>query len=309
MTSSKLSDLINHSDPQSILTEVQTSLNDGFPEFSLDLVVTAFEDIVALYEGRNPEFQACSTGYHNLEHTTDTFLAMARLLHGGAVLGETFSADNVATALISALFHDSGYLQEITDTEGTGAKHTLDHEERSAAFFERYGQSVGLSTDDLRLGRLLILSTDLSKSNTEVEDRSPTITLLCRLMVASDLLAQMAERNYLEKLLFLYREFQEAGIEKYPNELDLLNKTIGFYDFIDQRLEHTADQIDRFLVAHFTKRWQIPVNLYREAISRQKKYLESILSRSDTDPRDRLRRGGIVEAIKNSYGRTGKPRR
>ena len=309
MTSSKLSDLINHGDPQSVLKEVQTTLTDGFPSLALDQVVTAFGDIVALYEGRNPEYRACSTGYHNLEHTTDTFLAMARLLHGGAILGESFSAQHLTIALISALFHDSGYIQEITDTEGTGAKHTLDHEERSVAFFERYGQSVGLSEDNLRVGRLLILSTDLSNPTTDIEDRSPSIALLGRLMVAADLLAQMAERNYLEKLLFLYREFREAGIDAFPNELDLLNKTIGFYDFIDQRLEHTADLIDRFLVAHFTKRWQIPVNLYREAISRQKQYLESILSSSGTDPRDRLRRGGIVDAIKNSHDLTRKPRR
>jgi len=142
----------------------------------------------------------------------------------------------------------------------------------------------------------------LAKSNEEDAARSPEINLLCRLMVAADLLAQMSERNYLEKRLFLYREFQEAGIYDYPNELALLNKTIGFYDFIDQRLEHSANQIDRFLEAHFEKRWNIPVNLYREAITRQKAYLKSILSRTDTDPRERLRRGGIVEKIKNTYG-------
>ncbi|CAB5079941.1 temperature sensitive supressor-like [Olavius algarvensis associated proteobacterium Delta 3] len=309
MTPSKLSDLIDHSDPGSVLKEVQATLYDAFPNVAMDPIVTAFGDIVALYEGRNPGFHACSTGYHDLQHTTDTFLAMARLLHGGAVLGETFSADHVATGLISALYHDSGYLQEITDTEGTGAKYTLDHEERGAAFFERYGRSAGMSTENLRIGRLLILSTDLSESTAENADRPPAIGLLCRLMVAADLLAQMSERNYLEKLLFLYREFREAGIDNYPNELDLLNKTIGFYDVIDQRLEHTADQIDRFLVAHFQKRWQIPVNLYREAINRQKAYLVSILSTGDNDPRGRLRRGGIVEAIKNTSGDTRGPKR
>ena len=196
----------------------------------------------------------------------------------------------------------AGYIQEISDTEGTGAKHTLGYEERSAALLERYGEASGMTKENLQLGRLLILSTDLSKSNEEDPARSPEINLLCRLMVAADLLAQMAERNYLEKLLFLYREFQEAGIYDYPNDLVLLNETIGFYDVIARRLEHSAYQIDRFLVAHFQKRWQIPVNLYREAIARQKAYLRSILSQSDSDPREHLRRGGIVEKIKKTYG-------
>lgn len=302
MTRPKLSDLIDHTDPASVLKEVQTTLNDAFPNHALDTVAAAFKGIVAIYEGRNPDFKACSTGYHNLQHTTDTFLAMARLLHGGAVLGKTFTSEQVAMSLIAALFHDSGYIQDITDTEGTGAKHTHGHEERSADLLERYCRSAGISQNNLRLGRLLILSTDLAKSNEEDAARSPEINLLCRLMVAADLLAQMSERNYLEKRLFLYREFQEAGIYDYPNELALLNKTIGFYDFIDQRLEHSANQIDRFLEAHFEKRWNIPVNLYREAITRQKAYLKSILSRTDTDPRERLRRGGIVEKIKNTYG-------
>jgi len=302
MNQSKLSDLIDHTDPQSILAEVRATLTDAFPEMPLDPITAAFEDIVALYEGRNPEYQACSTGYNNLQHTTDTFLAMARLLHGGVTLGEAFSPDHAATALISALFHDSGYIQEITDTEGTGAKHTTDHEKRSANLFERYGTSAGMSGENLRIGRLLILSTDLSKSTSSNPDPSPTLSLLCRLMVAADLLAQMAERNYLEKLLFLYREFQEAGIDHYPNELDLLNKTVGFYDFIDQRLEQSAAQIDRFLVAHFKKRWQIPVNLYREAISRQRDYLVSILSTSEIDPLDRLRRGELSKRSKTHLG-------
>jgi|GEM_PF-5209609 len=49
MNQSKLSDLIDHTDPQSILAEVRATLTDAFPEMPLDPITAAFEDIVALY--------------------------------------------------------------------------------------------------------------------------------------------------------------------------------------------------------------------------------------------------------------------
>ena len=41
---------------------------------------------------------------------------------------------------MSALMHDIGYIQEQSE-QGTGGQYTLEHVERSAAFFERYEYS------------------------------------------------------------------------------------------------------------------------------------------------------------------------
>jgi hypothetical protein len=118
---------------------------------------------------------------------------------------------------------------------------------------------------------------------------------------SADLLAQMADRTYLEKLLFLYYEFKEAGIGDYESEVDLLQKTSAFYDFITQRLKTMLDETDRFMSPHFTSRWGIHANLYHVAIAKQRNYLKQILEIQDSDPRDHLRRGGIVDKIRREY--------
>ena len=113
----------------------------------------------------------------------------------------------------------------------------------------------------------------------------------------ADILAQMADRTYLEKLLFLYHEFKEANMGGYEGEVDLLRKTIDFYDFIAQHLETTLDATDQFMISHFASRWDIQTNLYQEAIEKQKDYLHQILGMRNSDPRDHLKRGEIVNKI------------
>jgi len=56
------------------------------------------------------------------------------------------------------------------------------------------------------------------------------------------------------------------------------------------------------MISHFLSRWNLPRNLYREAIDRQKNYLIKILNMPDTDPRDHLKRYGIVDRVHELYG-------
>ena len=53
--------------------------------------------------------------------------------------------------------------------------------------------------------------------------------------------------------------------------------------------------------SHFASRWGIRADLYAEAIEKQKSYLKQILGISDTDPRDYLRREGIVDKVRKKY--------
>ncbi len=53
---------------------------------------------------------------------------------------------------------------------------------------------------------------------------------------SADLLGQMSDRAYLEKLLFLYKEFREAGIPGFNTEFDIIRKTVDFYEITVQRL-------------------------------------------------------------------------
>lgn len=297
-----LHDLVLMNSTEAVLDEANLVLTRISPDFDTDLVTRAFTATIDLYRGNYPGYRACNTDYHDLPHTTNTFLATARLIHGSVLNGETFTDRFVSLCLIAALFHDSGYIQEEHDTDGTGAKYTQTHVRRSMDFMERAGPKLGLSDDEIHAGCTMISCTDLPVNISEITFDSTSCNRLSRILATADLLAQMADRSYLEKLLFLYREFKEAGVGGFENELDLLQKTVGFYDFFNQRLKNTLDSSDRFMTSHFIARWNIHKNLYREAIENQKNYLIKILEIPDANPLDHLRRDGIVEKVRKTYG-------
>ncbi|UCF57627.1 MAG: HD domain-containing protein [Deltaproteobacteria bacterium] len=301
MNNRQLYDLIDTQSPKAVLDEVRIILDLISPDFDHVPVTSSFNTIVSLFEGRHPGFKACNTEYHNLQHTTDTFLAMARLLHGAQLNGETFTERHITLGLIAALFHDAGFIQEVRDREGTGAKYTINHEERSADLLERFGADYGLSKDEIAASRIMILCTDISIDTSTMTFPSAEMEFLSKILTASDLMAQMADRSYLEKLLFLYHEFKEANVGGYQSDLDLLKKTVTFYEFVTERLESILEKLDKFSTSHFASRWNINANLYQEAIDRQKNYLQQILDSPNSDPRDQLKRAGIVRKFREKY--------
>jgi hypothetical protein len=148
----------------------------------------------------------------------------------------------------------------------------------------------------------MIHCTELSMDISSIMFPSHNIELLGKILGAADLLAQMADRTYLEKLLFLYYEFREGDVSSYEDEVDLLRKTVKFYNFIAQRLETMFDRTDRFMTSHFASRLDIHKNLYHEAIERQKNFLQQILEMPDSNPCDHLKRNGIIDKVRKKYG-------
>jgi hypothetical protein len=290
---------------EAVLNEVQIILRLISPQFNVASITFAFSLTVNLFNGDYPGYRACNTEYHDLEHTTNAFLSMARLIHGAALEGETFTERHIILGLIAALLHDAGYIQEKDDTDGTGAKYTAIHVQRSMDFIERHGGELGLSDEEIVESRHMILCTDLAVDISAIPFPSTKVELLGKMLGAADLLAQMADRTYLEKLPFLYHEFREAKTGDYESEVDLLRKTVAFYDFMAQRLATMLDATDRFMNTHIASRWGIHVNLYHEAIENQKNYLRQILEMQDSDPRDHLRRGGVVDKVRRKYGSKG----
>ncbi|MBW2090963.1 MAG: hypothetical protein JRI34_02415 [Deltaproteobacteria bacterium] len=300
----QLSELVDMESPEEVLKEGCYILQLINPDFDLVQITSAFHKTVSLYQGEWPAYQSCNTEFHDLRHMTDTFLAMARLIHGAVVDGEKFTEKHINLALIATILHDAGYIQHDNEQEGTGAKFTAHHVQRSIVFLERHGADYGLSPEEISEGRAMILCTDLAMDISAIEFSSYEVELLGKMLGTTDLLAQMADRTYLEKLLFLYHEFKEARVGDYESEVDLLHKTVGFYDFISHRLEMTLDATDRFMSSHFKERWNIQANLYHEAIDRQKKFLEKILEMPDFDPRRYLKRRGIAAKVLETYGET-----
>jgi hypothetical protein len=261
-----------------------------------------FWTAVHLYRGEVPGFRACNTEYHNLFHALQTFMAMGRLLHGAVWTGERISPRAITLGLTAAIFHDSGYLQEESDVDGTGAKYTLAHVARSVALLRRFGERFGYNEEDLATLEALVLSTDLGRNYAGISYPSAEIEQIGKLLDVADLMAQMSDRTYLEKLLFLFHEFREAGISSYQSEADLLGKTVDFYELIERRLQPTAELADRFLRAHYCRHHNRDINPYRESMLRQREYLAHVLRQTEGAPEAYLRRNRIVEKVRQRYG-------
>jgi len=304
MRERKLSDLVDTTQPDAVLDEILAIIHHIHPAFKDSATLRlAFLETVRLYKGDFPGYRACNTEYHDLRHTTDTALTMTRLIHGAILEGHQLGQRHIVLGLIAALFHDAGYIQKEEDVEGTGAKYTTTHVGRSVAFFDDIAPTLGLNSRETTDGRAMILFTDLSVPPEQIAFESATGKFLGRMLGAADLLAQLSDRTYLEKLLFLYREFKEAGVGGYSGERHLLEQTVEFYDTVSQRLDATFDRAYHYMQRHLTARWNIHTNLYRKAIENQKQYLKQILEDPDTNHRNHFKRDGIIDIVRLKYGK------
>jgi hypothetical protein len=278
----QIAELINTADPRCVMDEVKTVVGMIFTEFDFTQVDRAFGDVIRLFSGGYPGYQGCNTRYHDLKHTTDTLLALIRLIHGAVITGLEFTERNVKLGLICALLHDTGYIQKTNDMSGTGAKYTIVHIARSVEFMEKYFAENGFSPEDFSDGRDILYCTGLYKTIPHREFRAHQIELIGKMLGSADLLGQMSDRMYLEKLSSLFDEFIEGNVGDYQSELDLLEKTIAFYDVTQKRLRKELAGVNRFMRYHFMERWKIERDLYAEAINNNIEYLKMVLK----DPKE-----------------------
>jgi len=285
-----LSDLIDMNNPESELEEVKNILGMIFQEPSCQVIEQAFADTVRLFNGEYPGYRRCTTPYHNLKHATDTMLAMARLIHGVILAGHSLTEPQVSLGIMCALMHDNGYIQKEEDTEGTGAKYTGYDTIRSIEFMQTYLADNGLMEEQFAPYADILICASLEIRVAELSFPSATVELLCKLLGTADLMGQMADRIYLEKLAHLYKEFQEAEVASYRDELDLLRKTKDFYKKVKERLRGEFDGVCDNVQHHFKERWGINRNLYIEAIESNIGYLNYILENHESNYRKHLRR-------------------
>ncbi len=291
-------DLINP-EPEFIPVETQYIIGLIDSRYKKTFVRSVYEDISGLFMGKRPGYRACNTSYHDFEHTADTLLAMARLMHGAAARGERFSERSVRVGLAAALLHDTGYIQTIDDTEGTGAKYTLTHVDRSIEFTRLYFLEQAISEDDFLFCRNCLLCTGVRASVAELHFRSNEEKRVGQMLGSADLLGQMADRKYLEKLLFLFHEFQEGDVPGYDNELDLLQKTLDFNRGTEIRLIEELGNAHLFMRPHFFTRWGLDCDFYRQAINRNMAYIRQVLAYAEGNHRELLRRGGVVNRLRD----------
>lgn len=291
----KLIGLVDMNDPESVFHEVEIILHSIDPSFSIREISRVFEDIIRLFEGSYPGYQACNTEYHDLRHTMEVFLATARLIHGAFVDHQPLSEKMINIDIISALMHDTGYNQTLDDTSGTGAKYTVDHILRSIDFCKHYFAGHPRFNSESKSFSDILLCTGFTERINEIRFLNQEVETAGKILGSADLLGQMADRFYLEKLLFLYYEFKEAGIADYESEYDLLLKTMHFYDATLNRMKYDLGSVYKHMRSHFQVRWGIDRDLYMDSINNNIDYLRQVIRHEEYT--SLLRRGGIVKKI------------
>jgi len=296
----RIANIVNMENPQRVFEEVKIIVRLIFPDFEFGKLEKMFKDVVKLFEGKYSGYKKSNTEYHDLQHTTDVAMAMTRLIHAGTLQKKSFSQKNVALGIISSIFHDTGYIQTIDDKSGTGAKYTLTHIQRSIDFLEIYLKEANgnYTQEDFENCRDMLNCTGLNTKTKEIAFKSKEIELLGKMLGAADLLGQMADRTYLEKLLFLFHEFEEGKVPGFKSELDLLKKTLVFYTIAEKRFAEEFDKVNECMIHHFKIRWKIEKDLYKKAIKRNIAYLEHVLEKYENEYREHLRRGDYVKKLK-----------
>lgn len=273
----KLFDLINNNSPEEIYTEIKKILSLIDQDYNPMPIKKVYVDIKNLFNGNYPGYQASNTKYHNLEHTCSVTLAVARLTHGLHVQGHRFSSQVIELGLIGALFHDTGLIQKEEEYEGTGAQYTIGHEERSIELMSKYLSFNDYSSEDIKNCSHIIKSTILTLPLSEIPFRSDEIKFMGMILGSADLIAQMSDRVYLEKLPLLFQEFEEAKMPGFESPLELFKNTEEFYHSVARtRLKQELGNVATAALYHFNTRWNIDRDLYAESIRNNIEYLKKV---------------------------------
>jgi len=126
------------------------------------------------------------------------------------------------------------------------------------------------------------------------------IRLAGQIVGTADLVGQMADRNYLEKLVGLYQEFEEARMGNYKSVHDMMRKTKNFYVMIQKKLDDSFGGLYHKLSLHFKDTLGTEQNFYMESIRKNMDYLSRVTALSESEYLSMLRRGGIVKKFQST---------
>jgi hypothetical protein len=273
-----LYELIDMNNPAAVLEEIKNISSLISPTAGFELISSVYRDVLRLFAGLYPGYKESNTGYHDLFHTTDVTLASARLLHGAATTGIHFSDDEITQVLLSAMMHDTGYIQRASDPRGTGAQYTTVHIDRSIDFITNYLRDNLSIEVDLEAIVQILRCTGLSVKIDNIPFKSERNRFLGFVLGTADLLGQMADRYYVEKLPILYKEFVEGHVPGYASDFDLMKQTSDFYKMAMNRFKYELGSTNCFMKNHFRARWNIPVDLYAAAIEKNVGFLARVIA-------------------------------
>lgn len=293
----------NSSDSEEVEAQVRDIVGQFAPGYDPTRFGQAFAVLRKGVNGELPGYDSLKTLYHNPAHTHEVVLCTARILHGMALSGLRVDNDSLDAALIGALMHDIGYLMKTGESEGTGAQFTRTHVARGADFVRDELPLLMDLPDPVRDATIKVVQvTDHRKHPSWVSYDNPQQMLVAYATAAGDLVGQMANGEYLERLLFLYMEFREAGLREFGSVHQLLEKTSQFYEVTQARIERDLHGVAAAVRRHFAATQGEDRNFYRESITRNLAYLAELVRQSPEERLERLKRGGIVDRVRGKLG-------
>lgn len=244
-------------------------------------------DLSRIFDGDFQGFRESHVKYHDLRHTRNVTLATVRLFHGLYREAVVLSPDIIKLGILCAYFHDTGMLLTEEDVEHSGAAYLKCHEQRSIAFARHYLHDHGFPAFYSDNCEAVINCTNLTLDPEDIAFASTEIELVGHVLGTADILAQMADRYYLECLPLLYLEQRDAGIQRHPSSLALMRQTTTFYHLvIEKRLRQGFKNRCAAMRTHFREWWQLDNDLYLEFIEKNIRYLEDVIHRHDSGEGD-----------------------
>lgn len=289
-------ELFNNDDtPEVVWSKVGEIIHCVNPDFELAFLKTIFDDVMRLFQGEYPGYCRIGTLYHDRSHTLEVLICGVRLLHGVHVSGKRMTDEEITLIVIAILMHDVGYAQRKGEDAGTGAQFTHTHVQRGVEFMRDYFAKHDFPAHAAVAVSTMILGTEHNSPFARIEFVDERSRLLACIVATADITGQMADRIYLEKLLFLYLEFKEAHFGSYRSMYDLLCKTNRFYEMTREKLDGALGGVYTNFEFHFMKVAGVRRNFYLEAIEKNMDYLSRIVANDESELFLMLKRNGVAE--------------
>jgi hypothetical protein len=283
---------VNTTDPNAVSEEVRRIFVELYDDQLADRIDRFFADTTALYRGDYPGYRACDTWYHDLQHVMDVTLAMARLMAGyerSWIVGRPSLGDELfLVGIACGLLHDCGYIRRHSDTRhANGSEYTLYHVSRGARFLKDYLPNLDMG-DWAPIAAQIIQYTGYEVPVETIRLRDPQCRIVGHLLGSADILAQMADRCYLEKCRDrLYPEFVLGGVARrrlddgsefvvFESAKDLLIKTPQYCRASMRRMEEKLGGMYRYAESHFGGQ-----NLYLEELQRNVDFADVVAAKGD----------------------------
>jgi hypothetical protein len=281
-----VTDKVRTTDLKQVSAEVARLYHGLYNGTPANAIERAFADLGRLYRGEHPDYLPCDTAYHDIQHVLDVTLAMARLMDGyerSRNGSPALPAGCFALGVVTALFHDFGYLRKRGDRlHRYGAEYTLTHVSRGSRYLLDYLPRIGLKRY-AKAGATLVHYTGYERRAETIPLNDKLLRRIGHMLGTADIIAQMADRCYLEKCRDrLFPEFVLGGLAKrrlpggrtqvlFRSGDDLVHKTPGFYANAAKRLDLQLARAYEYAERHFDGQ-----NLYLEEMQKNVRYAKAI---------------------------------